>query len=76
MTTLPERPDEELLSLELSSEQVAELRLTLLSVLQELGEEITDTDNAAYRRVLRARRDRLRAICDAVATLHGTEETG
>ena len=40
------------------------LREVLDSVVRDLSPEIADTDNPAYRRELKERRDRLRAMLD------------
>ena len=40
------------------------LRLTLFWVVQDLSPEIADTDNPTYRRGLKNRRDRLRAVLE------------
>ena len=40
------------------------LRETLFWVVQDLSPEIADTDNPTYRRDLKSRRDRLRAVLD------------
>jgi hypothetical protein len=50
------------MKLDLTEELADELRSTLESTLLELSSEIADTDNAAYRRELRDRRERLVAI--------------
>lgn len=50
------------MKLDLSEPLAEELRSTLESVLGEMSTEIADTDNAAYRRELLSRRERLVAI--------------
>ena len=40
------------------------LREVLYSVVQDLSPEIADTDNPTYRRDLKSRRDRLRAVLE------------
>ncbi len=50
------------MKLDLSEPMADELRSTLESVLGEMSSEIADTDNAAYRRELVSRRERLAAI--------------
>ena len=50
------------MTLELTEELEEELRDTLGEVVREMSSEIADTDNAAYRRKLEARRERLRSI--------------
>ncbi len=55
------------MELTLSDELAAELRDTLSTALGDLHSEIADTDNPAYRQLLRDRRARL----EALATLLG-----
>ena len=50
--------------LELDDGDLQILREVLHSVVQDLSPEIADTDNPTYRRDLKARRDRLRAVLD------------
>jgi hypothetical protein len=50
------------MQLELEDEEAAELRRLLMGALSELSSELAGTDNAAYARQLRARRDLLRSI--------------
>jgi hypothetical protein len=59
---------DDLMTISLTTGQLSELRLTLVAVLGDLSAEIADTDNAAYRRILRDRQLRLREIVDALAT--------
>ncbi len=53
--------------LTLTREAAAELDGVLAEVLRDLSHEIADTDNAAYRRELAGRRERL---ADVAGTLH------
>lgn len=48
--------------LELTEPLADELRETLTALIGDMSTEIADTDNAAYRRIIEARRDRLRSI--------------
>jgi len=50
------------MQLELDQSEVEALRSLLSGALGELSSEIADTDNAAYARELRARRDLLRSV--------------
>jgi len=50
--------------LELDDSDVQLLREVLHSVVRDLSPEIADTDNPSYRRELKDRRDRLRAVLD------------
>jgi hypothetical protein len=50
--------------LELDDGDLEILREVLHSVVQDLSSEIADTDNPTYRRDLKSRRDRLRAVLD------------
>ena len=50
--------------LELDDGDLQILREVLHSVVQDLSPEIADTDNPTYRRDLKNRRDRLRAMLD------------
>lgn len=52
------------MTLQLTAEEIDELRITLAGVLRDLSEEIADTDNARYRRILLERRSRLRAVAE------------
>jgi hypothetical protein len=58
--------------LELDESDVQLLREVLHSVVRDLSPEIADTDNPNYRRDLKNRRDRLRAVLDL---LGGPPET-
>ena len=48
--------------LDLDDQHADELRTLLDGALGDLSHEIADTDNASYRELLRARRDRLQHI--------------
>ena len=48
--------------LELTGEEISELRSVLDTALSDLSPEIADTDNAAYRAMLRHRRECLRTV--------------
>jgi hypothetical protein len=50
------------MEISLSDDEVIELRALLDQALRDLSSEIADTDNAQFRRSLRARRERLEAI--------------
>jgi hypothetical protein len=50
------------MNVELSNEEVGELRAVLDGVLGELSTEIADTDNASFRSSLVRRRDLVRAV--------------
>jgi len=50
------------MEISLSDDEVIELRALLDQALRDLSSEIADTDNAEFRRSLRARRERLEAI--------------
>jgi len=50
------------MEISLSDDEVIELRALLDQALPDLSSEIADTDNAEFRRSLRARRERLEAI--------------
>ncbi|HEY2667959.1 MAG TPA: hypothetical protein VGK51_14080 [Actinomycetota bacterium] len=50
--------------LELDDGDLQILREVLHSVVQDLSPEIADTDNPTYRRDLKNRRDRLRALLE------------
>jgi len=50
--------------LELDDGDLQILREVLYSVIQDLSPEIADTDNPVYRRDLKSRRDRLRAMLE------------
>jgi len=50
--------------LELDDGDLQILREVLHSVVQDLSPEIADTDNPIYRRDLKGRRDRLRAVLE------------
>jgi hypothetical protein len=52
--------------LELTDDDVQLLREVLTAEVSDLSPEIADTDNPSYRRELRARRDRLRALLQAM----------
>ena len=62
------------MSFDLTEEDLELRREVLRSVISDLSPEIADTDNPSYRRVLIARRDRLRAIVAKLAA--GPSETG
>jgi hypothetical protein len=48
--------------LELDDTEAEELRMLLTGALADLSHEIADTDNASYRKNLRARRDALESV--------------
>ena len=50
--------------LELTGEEITELRSALDMVVSDLSPEIADTDNADYRAMLRQRRECLRSVRD------------
>jgi hypothetical protein len=50
------------MDLQLEDEEAIELRRLLTEALSELGSEIADTDNASFRRTLRARRELLEGV--------------
>jgi hypothetical protein len=52
--------------LELTDDDVQLRREVLTAEVSDLSPEIADTDNPSYRRELRARRDRLRALLQAM----------
>jgi len=52
--------------IEISDEDAQLLRDVLGRVISDLSPEIADTDNPEYRRQLRDRRERLRAILTAL----------
>ena len=52
------------MQLDLSDVDAELLREVLDSVVRDLSPEIADTDNPAYRRELKERRDRLRTMLD------------
>ena len=52
------------MQLELDDGDLQILREVLHSVVQDLSPEIADTDNPTYRRDLKSRRDRLRAVLE------------
>jgi hypothetical protein len=54
--------------LELTKEQAQELEGLLAVTMSELSHEIAATDNASYRAELRARRERLFEIAEALET--------
>ena len=54
------------MQLDLSNGNAELLREVLDSVVRDLSPEIADTDNPAYRRELKERRDRLRAMLDVL----------
>jgi hypothetical protein len=54
---------------EFSDDQAEELQTTLDVVISDMSSEIADTDNPFYRRGLKDRRDRLRAIVALVVPL-------
>ena len=56
------RGKERVVRVELSSEEIQELHRVLSGALAELSSEIAATDNAEYRRALRARRDVLEGV--------------
>ncbi len=67
------------MNIQLTKEQVEDINTLLEGSLRDLSEEIAGTDNAAYRRVLKARRDRLsdaahalRSVLELSIDEHGT----
>lgn len=56
------------MNLELTGEEMSELRSVLDVAVSDLSPEIADTDNAAYRAMLRQRRDCLRGVRDRLTT--------
>lgn len=54
------------MELSLSKEEANELLDLLTNTMGELSTEITDTDNAEFRRFLKARRERLQRILQAL----------
>jgi hypothetical protein len=56
------------MTLDLSEELAVELRETLDAVMSDMSSEIADTDNAAFRRGLEDRRERLRSILVLLGT--------
>lgn len=52
----------------LTDHEATLLHQVLESYLKELRSEIIDTDNPAYRRMLRAERDTLMAVAERLAT--------
>jgi hypothetical protein len=54
------------MELQLDEVQVSELHALLTQALGELSSEIADTDNAAFQRMLRGRRDQLQAILQQI----------
>jgi hypothetical protein len=52
------------MQIELDDSDAEILREVLYSVIMDLSPEIADTDSPDYRRQLKARRDRLRAVLD------------
>jgi hypothetical protein len=54
------------MELRLDDEEATELAQLLADTLRELSSEIANTDNAEYRRTLRARRERLEHIVQAL----------
>jgi hypothetical protein len=55
------------MQLYLSDEETDVLRDVLDAVVRDLSPEIADTDNAAYRRELIAKREQLRSIAQRLA---------
>jgi len=56
------------MELRLGDDEVAELHGLLSQTLSDLSSEITATDNAEYRRTLRARRDLLKSVDEKLET--------
>jgi hypothetical protein len=54
------------MELQLDEKQVSELHALLTHALGELSSEIADTDNPAFQRMLRDRRDQLQAILQQI----------
>jgi len=54
------------MELQLDEIQVSELHALLTHALGELSSEIADTDNPAFHRMLRGRRDQLQAILQQI----------
>ncbi|HXQ18361.1 MAG TPA: hypothetical protein VN781_01900 [Acidimicrobiales bacterium] len=56
------------MELRLGDDEVAELRRLLTDTLRDLSSEIADTDNAEFRRNLRARRQLLERVHQELGT--------
>jgi transposase len=56
------------MDLKLEDDEVVELRRLLTEALSDLGSEIADTDNANFRRTLRARRELLKGVRDKLVS--------
>ena len=56
------------MELRLGDDEVAELRRLLSDTLRDLSSEIADTDNAEFRRNLRARRQLLERVHQELGT--------
>lgn len=54
------------MEIDLEADDVQLLREVLTTVIRDLSPEIADTDNPAFRRDLKARRDHLQKIFDAL----------
>ena len=58
------------MELHLDDTQARELHTLLTDALGDLSSEIADTDNPAYKRVLRDRRDQLQGILQGIDAAH------
>jgi hypothetical protein len=58
------------MDLHLDDEQASELRKLLAQSQGELSSEIADTDNPAFKRALRERRDQLHTIAQQLDSNH------
>jgi hypothetical protein len=56
------------MTLDLSDDEASDLTDLLDSAISDLSPEIADTDNPAYRKMLREKRERLRAIRGKLAS--------
>ncbi len=54
------------MELNLSEDDIEQLRNVLDSVVRDLSHEIADTDNSGFRANLKQRRDTLRSILDRI----------
>ena len=54
------------MQIDFEAEDVQLLREVLTAVIRDLSPEIADTDNPAFRRDLKSRRDHLQRIFDAL----------
>jgi hypothetical protein len=56
------------MELQLDDEQARELRDLLADAIRELSSEIADTDNPAFQRKLRSRRQHLQGVAQQLAS--------